>query len=177
MGFYSLMKTISQIFLSVAVLLVFLFLSVCAGAAVPVEHTYLMYVGTYTEDGSKSTGIYAYRYDPATAEITSAGLAAETVNPSFLAVHPNHRFLYAVNEVGNYKGQKSGAVSAFAIDRVAGKLTLLNQVASKAPDPSYIILDKTGTYALLATYTWATLPLFPVAEDGRLGEASAFVQH
>src|SRR5258708_35503951 len=177
MGFYSLMKTISQIFLSVAVLLVFLFLSVCAGAAAPVEHSYLMYVGTYTEDGSKSKGIYAYRYDPATAEITSAGLAAETVNPSFLAVHPNHRFLYAVNEVGNYKGQKSGAVSAFAIDRVAGKLTLLNQGACKGADPCYIIVDKTGKYVLLANYTGGSVAVFPVAEHGRLGEASAFVQH
>src|SRR5258708_15156476 len=174
MGFYSLMKTISQIFLSVAVLFVILLLGVCAGAAAPVEHSYLMYVGTYTEDGSKSKGIYAYRYDPATAEITSAGLAAETVNPPFLAVHPNHRFLYAVNEVGNYKGQKSGAVSAFAIDRVAGKLTLLNQVASKGADPCYIIVDKTGKYVLLANYTGGSVAVFPVAEDGRLGEAPAF---
>jgi 6-phosphogluconolactonase len=171
------MKATQQSLHTIALLLAFLLMSVCAGAAVPVEHTYLMYVGTYTEDGSKSTGIYAYRYDPATAEITSAGLAAETVNPSFLAVHPNHRFLYAVNEVGNYKGQKSGAVSAFAIDRVTGKLTLINQVASKGADPCYIIVDKTGKYVLVANYTGGSVAVFPVAEDGRLGEASAFVQH
>ena len=177
MGFYSLMKTMSQIFLSVSVLLVFLFLNVCAGIAAPAQHKYLVYVGTYTEDGSKSKGIYAYRYDPATAEITPVGLAAETINPSFLAVHPNHRFLYAVNEVGNYKGQKSGAVSAFAIDRVTGKLTLLNQVASKGADPCYIIVDKTGKYVLVANYSGGSVAVFPVAEDGRLGEASAFVQH
>jgi len=171
------MKTTQQSLRTIALLLALLLMSVCAGAAAPVEHTYLMYVGTYTEDGSKSKGIYAYRYDPATAEITSAGLAAETVNPSFLAVHPNHRFLYAVNEVGNYKGQKSGAVSAFAIDRVTGKLTLINQVASKGADPCYIIVDKTGKYVLVANYTGGSVAVFPVAEDGRLGEASAFVQH
>ncbi len=176
MRFYSEMKTTQQSLRTIALLLALLLMSVCAGAAAP-EHTYLMYVGTYTEDGSKSKGIYAYRYDPATAEITSAGLAAETVNPSFLAVHPNHRFLYAVNEVGNYKGQKSGAVSAFAIDRVTGKLTLINQVASKGADPCYIIVDKTGKYVLVANYTGGSVAVFPVAEDGRLGEASAFVQH
>jgi len=105
------------------------------------------------------------------------GLAAETINPSFLAVHPNHRFLYAVNEVTTFKGQKSGAVSAFAIDRATGKLTLLNQVASKGADPCYITVDKTGKYVLVANYTGGSVAVFPVAEDGRLGEASAFVQH
>jgi len=136
-----------------------------------------MYVGTYTEDGSKSKGIYAYRFDADTSEITPIGLAAETINPSFLAVHPNHRFLYAVNETGDYKGQKSGAVSAFAIDRATGKLTLLNQVASKGADPCYIVVDKTGKYVLVANYTGGSVAVFPVMKDGKLGEASAFVQH
>jgi 6-phosphogluconolactonase len=177
MRFYSDMKATQQSRYKIALLLALLLMSVCAGASAPVERSYLMYVGTYTEDGSKSKGIYAYRYDPATSEITSAGLAAETINPSFLAVHPNHRFLYAVNEVGNYKGQKSGAVSAFAIDHATGKLTLLNQVASKGADPCYIIVDKTGKYVLVANYSGGSVAVFPVAEDGRLGEASAFVQH
>lgn len=158
-------------------LLTFIYLIVCAAVAAPAKHSYLMYVGTYTEDGSKSKGIYAYRYAPDGGAIKPIGLAAETVNPSFLAVHPNHRFLYAVNEVGNYKGEKSGAVSAFAIDHVTGKLTLLNQVASKGADPCYITVDKTGKFVLVANYTGGSVAVFPVLEDGRLGETSAFVQH
>jgi 6-phosphogluconolactonase len=177
MGFYSVMKTTSQIFRNIAVLLVFVFLIVGAGIAAPAQHKYLVYVGTYTEEGSKSKGIYVYRFDPSTAEITPVGLAAETINPSFLAVHPNHRFLYAVNEVSRYKGEKSGAVSAFAIDHATGKLTLLNQVASHGADPCYITVDKTGKYALVANYTGGSVAVFPVLGDGRLGEASAFVQH
>jgi 6-phosphogluconolactonase len=169
------MKATRQIFRSTAFLLAFLLLIVCAGAAA--KRTYLVYVGTYTEEGSKSKGIYAYRFDADTSEITPLGLVAETVNPSFLAVHPNHRFLYAVNEVGNYKGQKSGAVSAFAFDRATGKLTFLNQVTSKGADPCYITVDKTGKYVLVANYTGGSVAVFPVLEDGRLGEASAFVQH
>jgi 6-phosphogluconolactonase len=177
MGFYRGMTPIQPIFRRSAFLLIFLFLTLRTGAASPAKHKYLMYVGTYTEEGSKSKGIYVYRFDAQSAEITPVGLAAETINPSFLAVHPNHRFLYAVNEVGNYKGQKSGAVSAFTIDHATGKLTLLNQVATKGADPCYITVDKSGKNVLVANYTGGSVVVFPVLEDGRLGEASAFVQH
>jgi 6-phosphogluconolactonase len=176
------MKTTRHVFRGIAPLFPFLLLSLflvlCASAApAPNKRQFLVYVGTYTEEGSTSKGIYAYRFDPNTAELTPVGLAAETTNPSFLAVHPNHRFLYAVNEVGKYKGEKSGAVSAFAIDRTTGKLTLLNQVASRGADPCYITVDKTGKYVLVANYTGGSVVAFPVLEDGRLGEASSFIQH
>lgn len=141
------------------------------------KSTYLMYVGTYTEEGSASKGIYAYRFDPVGAKVTPLGLAAAATNPSFLAIHPNHRFLYAVNEVGNYQGQKSGGVSAFVIDRATGKLKLLNEVASKGADPCYITVDRAGKYVLVANYTGGSVAVFPILEDGRLGEAAAFLQH
>jgi 6-phosphogluconolactonase len=147
------------------------------GAAGNQKQSYFMYVGTYTQEGSTSKGIYVYRYNQANSQLTSIGLAAQTTNPSFLAVHPNHRFLYAVNEIGNYKNQKSGGVSAFAIDDVTGKLTLLNEVASGGADPCYITVDKTGKFVLVANYTGGSVSVFPVLKDGSLGEASAFVQH
>ena len=179
MGFDRAMKPTGLVFRTIAALLAFVSLAVLTRAAAPAaHHKYLMYIGTYTlEEGSTSKGVYAYRFDADTAELTPVGLAAETINPSFLAIHPNHRFLYAVNEVGNYKGQKSGGVSAFAIDRATGKLTLLNEVASKGADPCYIIVDKSGKYVLVANYSGGSVAAFPVLEDGRLGEASAFVQH
>jgi len=138
---------------------------------------YLFYVGTYTEEGSKSKGIYAYRYDAATGQVTPLGLAVETTNPSFVAPSPNGKYLYAVNEVGNYKGPNSGGVSAFSIDHATGKLTFLNEVASRGADPCYIIVDKSGKYVLVANYTGGSVAVFPVLADGKLGEASAFVQH
>jgi 6-phosphogluconolactonase len=159
----------------------FLFLFLLAGifaAAAPKKHSeYFAYIGTYTEQGSESKGIYAYRFDPETQRLTPIGLAARTINPSFLAVHPNQRFLYAVNEVSDYQGQKSGAVSAFAIDHATGKLTFLNQVASRGTDPCYITVDKTGKYVLVANYTSGSIAVFPIREDGGLGEAASFVQH
>src|SRR5258708_18160585 len=88
---------------------------------------YFVYIGTYTRQDSK--GIYAYRFHPADGKLTPIGLAGETTNPSFLAVHPNGRFLYSVSEMGN--GQQAGAVSAFRMDPQSGKLTLLNTVSSR----------------------------------------------
>ena len=149
-------------------------LSVAAGEA---HGTYIFYVGTYTEDGSKSKGIYAYRFDSETGQTMPMGLAAETTNPSFVALHPNGRFLYAVNEVGNYKGPNSGGVSAFSIDGATGKLTFMNEVPSRGADPCYITVDKTGKYVLVANYTGGSIAVFPVLPDGKLGEASAFLQH
>ena len=143
----------------------------------PVVHSkdkYLLFVGTYTQKESK--GIYAYRFDAASSELTPLGVAAETTNPSFLAIDPSHRFLYAVNEVQKYKGADSGAVSAFAINRETGKLSLLNEVASRGADPCYIALDRTGKYVLVANYTGGNVAVFPVHADGRLGESSAVLQ-
>jgi 6-phosphogluconolactonase len=158
-------------------LLLALYLLTTLAAAAEKTGKYLFYVGTYTEEGSKSKGIYAYRYDAATAQITPLGLAAEATNPSFVAPSPDGRYLYAVNEIGNYKGPNSGGVSAFSIDHATGKLTFLNEVASRGADPCYIIVDKTGKYVLVANYTGGSLAVFPVLADGKLGEASAFVQH
>jgi 6-phosphogluconolactonase len=162
---------------TVALLLAFISLTTLISFAASAKGEYLFYVGTYTEDGSKSKGVYAYRFDAATGQATPLGLAAETTNPSFVAVHPNGRFLYVVNEVGKYQGPNSGGVSAFSIDRASGKLTFLNEVASRGADPCYIIVDKNGKFVLVANYTGGSVAVFPVAADGKLGEASAFVQH
>jgi len=159
------------------VILLLIIMRSVAAASPASKEKYFVYVGTYTAEGSTSKGIYAYRYDPSGSTLTPLGLVAETTNPSFLTIHPNHRFLYAVNETGDYKGQKSGAVTAFSIDHVTGKLTQLNQVASGGADPCYITVDKTGKYVLVANYTGGSISAFPVLADGRLGEASAFIQH
>jgi 6-phosphogluconolactonase len=137
-------------------------------------HKYLMYVGTYTVRGSE--GIYAYRYDTASGQLESLGLAAKTSNPSFVAIHPNHRFLYTVNEDHDYEGQSSGAISAFSIDSKTGKLTFLNQLATRGADPCHLSFDHTGKFVLVANYTGGSMAAFPVSEEGRLGDASDFIQ-
>jgi 6-phosphogluconolactonase len=136
---------------------------------------YLFYVGTYTDHGSK--GIYAYRFDSATGESDSLGLAAESTAPSFLAIAPSGQFLYAVNEISQFNGQPTGAVSAFAIQPKTARLTLLNQVPSRGEGPAHIALDRSGKYALVSNYDRGSIAVFPLLQDGRLGEATAFVQH
>src|SRR5207253_9606817 len=102
----------------------------------PAVQKYRVYIGTYT--GGPSRGIYLLELDLASGALTSRGLAGESVNPSFLAVHPSRRFLYAVGETGDFDGQKSGAVSAFTIDAASGTLSLLNQQPSRGQGPCYV---------------------------------------
>ena len=137
---------------------------------------YFLYVGTYTAK-TTSKGIYAYAFEPATGKLTEAGVAAETPDPSFLVVHPNGKYLYSVNEGPVTDGAKHGAVTAFSIDKANGKLTQLNQVSSLGADPCFISLDKTGKYLLVANYTSGSVAVFPILEDGRIGEATTNVQH
>ena len=138
------------------------------------EHSLLGYIGTYT--GAKSKGIYSFRLDSSGA-MTPPALVAESVNPTFLAIHPNQRFLYAANETGNFGGKKSGAVSAYAIDAASGQLTLLNQQPSGGDGPCHLVVDRTGRNVLVANYGGGSVEVLPVQEDGRLGAPSAFIQH
>jgi 6-phosphogluconolactonase len=179
MRFHSGMK-ISRNFLCLAMLLATL-LPAALAAPKPApanSNQYLFYVGTYTEEkGSTSKGIYAYRYDANSGEITPLGLAAETTNPSWVVVSPNGKYLYAANEVPKYNGPNSGGLSAFSIDHGTGKLTFLNEVATRGADPCYVSIDKTGKYVLVANYTGGSVAVFPIQSDGKLGAATAFVQH
>lgn len=145
------------------------------GSAEAAQRNYLVYVGTYTEHGGK--GIYAYRFDPAAGEFAALGLAVESAEPSFLAIAESGKFLYAVNEIVKYNGQPAGAVSAFAIQATTGRLLLLNQVSSRDEGPAHITLDRSGHYALVSNYELGSIAVFPILQDGRLGEASAFVRH
>jgi len=136
---------------------------------------YWVYIGTYT--GLKSKGIYVSRLDLTAGTLSAPTLAAETASPSFLAIHPNQRFLYAANEVSDFVGKKSGAVGAFALDPKTGKLTPLNQQSSVGDGPCYLVVDKAGRNVLVANYGGGSVAVLPVGADGKLGEATAAIQH
>jgi 6-phosphogluconolactonase len=151
----------------------FAFVALFALTAVAGDYT--VFVGTYT--GPHSKGIYSFQFDPATGKFTEPQVAAETDNPSFLALDPHDHFLYAVNELESYKGTPSGAVSVFEIDPATMKLTFRQQVASLGEDPAYIAVDHTGHDVLVANYTSGNVAVFPIAKNGTLGEHSALDQH
>jgi 6-phosphogluconolactonase len=145
-----------------------------AGGAVPVPFM-PVYVGTYTDAGSR--GIYRFELDPTSGTVTTLTLAGESENPSFLALHPNGRVLYAVNEVASFGGAPTGAVSAFAIDPASGMLARLNQQPSGGADPCHVAVDRAGRNVLVANYTSGTVAILPLAPDGRLRPPSTVRRH
>jgi 6-phosphogluconolactonase len=134
-----------------------------------------VYFGTYT--GPKSKGIYVAPFDTATGKLGALRVAAETENPSFLALHPTRPLLYAVNEVDNYEGQKAGAVSAFAIDPATGDLRALSRASSRGAAPCHLVVDRSGRHVLVANYSGGSVASLPIGADGGVGPASSFVQH
>ena len=130
-----------------------------------------VYVGTYTREG-KSKGIQKLRFHE--GAIDRVELAAESENPAFLAVHPNHKFLYSVNVNGTPTAE--GHLSAFAIG-ADGELTLLNQVASKGVNPAYVQVDRTGHWLAAANFTSGSAAIFRIEPDGKLSEAIDSRQH
>ena len=132
------------------------------------------YVGTYT--GAKSKGIYVFRFNSGSGKPGPVELAAEVSSPSFLAIHPGRRFLYAVNESGA-AGKRGGAVSAFAIDEASGKLSLLDEEPSGGDGPCHIVVDSAGKNVLIANYGGGSVAALPISGDGKLGPATAFIQH
>ncbi|MBC7237411.1 MAG: lactonase family protein, partial [Chloroflexi bacterium] len=139
--------------------------------------TCFFYVGTYTRNNN-SAGIYVYRLDMLSGELTLLSDTRGVVsNPSYLAIHPQRNYLYAVSEITDYQGQPAGGVSAFAIDPKTGVLSLINQQSSGGPGPCYVSVDKTGRYALVANYSGGSVAMLPIEQDGSLLPASDFHQH
>ena len=134
-----------------------------------------VYFGTYT--GKSSQGIYRSELDLATGKLSTPVLAVAVTNPSFLAIAPNQKFVYSVGELIDANGKKGGAVNAYAIDDATGDLKLLNQQSSVGGGPCHISVDRTGKTALIANYGGGSAVALPIHPDGKLGEASGFVQH
>jgi 6-phosphogluconolactonase len=134
-----------------------------------------VFVGTYT--GGKSRGIYRLTLDPASGKLGEPELAAESENPSFLAVHPSRRFLYAVNEVGQFEGKPGGGVTSFALDTKAGSLAKLNAESTIGGGPCHLSVDHTGKTLLVANYGGGSVAAFPIGDDGRIAKATTFIQH
>jgi 6-phosphogluconolactonase len=135
----------------------------------------LVYFGTYT--GAKSKGVYVSRLNTSSGALSAPELAGAVTNPSFLAVHPARDFLYAVNEVSDYGGKPTGSVTAFAIDRLTGKLMALNQQSSNGAGPAHLVVDRSGQNVLVANYGGGSVTVLPIGQDGRLKPASAAIQH
>lgn len=151
---------------------------------------YWVYFGTYTgfvymKEGlpwgrSQSRGIYVSKFHPATGQLSKPEVAAELVNPAFLAIHPNHRFLYAVTEDPLSLGPNfdhSSYVSAYSIDAATGRLHLLNTRTTGGTSTCYLSIDKNGHYLMFANFGSSSITILRINGDGSVGEQTAFMKH
>jgi 6-phosphogluconolactonase len=167
-------------------------LLLCGRSALAQSKEFFMYSGTYTgfksvhnslpvgPGESHSKGIYVSRFNAATGELSDPQVAAEIVNPSFITISPDHRFLYAVIEDPTSVGpplDHASYVSSFEIDQKTGKLRLLNTLPSGGTSTCFISMDKTGGYVFMAHFGSGSISVLRVKEDGSLGEQTSFMQH
>ena len=134
----------------------------------------LAYVGTDTlpvDGAANGKGIYLYEMHPVSGKLSLIKLAAETVSPSWLTLHPSGRYLYAINETSDFEG-KQGSVSSFAVDRASGNLKSINVVGSGGAGPAHMSVDASGRWAYVANYSSGTISVFPILANGALGPAS-----
>ena len=134
----------------------------------------MIYIGTYTS--GKSEGIYGYQFDPQSGALTRVN-SIKSTNPSFLAIDRSKRYLYAVNEVGEYLGKPSGGVSAYVIERPNLNLRLLNEQATQGADPCHLSVDSKRKVLLVANYTGGNVAVLPIRPDGTLGMVMDVKQH
>jgi 6-phosphogluconolactonase len=134
-----------------------------------------VYISTCMEHGGD--GIYLAELDHVAGELRLVGLVAPLKKASFLAVHPNHRFLYSTCEVDDSRDSTHGAVSAFKIDAATGNLTPLNHQSSTADGPHYLSIDGEGTHVFVANYHGGGVAVLPIDADGKLRPATSTVLH
>ncbi len=134
---------------------------------------YYLLVGTYTT-GSKSEGIYVYRFNPNKGEATFVSKATGIPDPSYLCISKDQKFVYAVNET---HGDKSGALSAYSFDKKKGELTLLNSQPTGGDDPCYVSIDSTGRNVIVANYNGGNITVFKTNTDGSLLPYTQLIAH
>jgi 6-phosphogluconolactonase len=130
--------------------------------------TILAYVGAYTPNGQ---GIYLFSMDTETGTLAQIKVAAAIPSPSWIAIHPNGQYLYAVNEIANFNGTTSGSVSAFSINRTTGDLAFLNVVSSQGGGPAHLSVDPLGQFVFVANYGGGSFAVLPITSNGSLANA------
>jgi len=126
------------------------------------EHVYI---------GTSGKGIYLADFDAKSGKLSAPALVADADAPSYLTIHPDGKYLYAVKET------KDGAISGFSIDHGSGKLSPINTQSVKSAGPCYIGIDKSGRWAITANYSGGSVTVLPIAGDGKIGEATDFIQY
>jgi 6-phosphogluconolactonase len=133
------------------------------------------YIGTYTEaaNNGKAEGIYSFLFDSVTGAIEHIRLCGKTVNPSYLAIGPLGKYLYAVNEIGGVS--TGGAVSSFGIAGIDEDLRFISRKSSEGIDPCHIVVNGAETFAVVSNYSSGTVSVLPIGSDGVLSAPSQVI--
>jgi len=141
-------------------------------AQTPADYDQYLLIGTYTK--KQSEGIYIYSFNSQTGAVKPVSITTGVDNPSYLAIAPDKKHVYSVNEVGV---ERTGSVSAFAFDNATGQLQFLNKQPSGGEGPCYINTDSAGTHVVVGNYAGGSLSVLPVQADGKVGAPLQTVQH
>ena len=133
------------------------------------------FVGSYAS--AHYPGIFSLAFDTESGELTDMQSFKGVECPSFLVVHPNGRWLYAVSETGNGDLNLSGSVWAFDINQDSMDIRPINRQSTQGDWPCHAVLDRTGRWLATTNYGTGNAAIFPILSDGRLGRLTALVQH
>jgi len=151
-------------------------------ASAPAAQAARAYICTYTVDpnaptpSGKGEGIYMVHLDDATGAPSGLKLVAMSVSPSWITMSKDHKFLYAVHEIASYGPNKSGSITAYAVDSASGALKQLNVVDSGGSIPCYVSIHPSGKFLLVANYTGGSYSVTRIKPDGSLGETTDIVK-
>ncbi len=129
----------------------------------------IAYVGANTDRGK---GIHMFYLNPSDGTLTPWKILTGIRNPSSLALHPNKKYMYAVNEIPNYNAAGHGSVTAISVDSATGDLTIMNVVSSQGGGPAHLSVDPSGKWVFVANYGAGSVAVLPIMANGSLGEAT-----
>jgi 6-phosphogluconolactonase len=152
-----------------------LFLASAETTVIAADAREWVYFGTYGQ--GPNDGVFVAELDTATGNVSEPRLAGRAINPSFIALHPDRRHLYAVDEVSTFGGRRTGGVAAFLIAPDTGFLTRINEQSSRGAGPCHLSVDKAGKHVLVANYDGGSVAVLPIDERGALKPASSVIQH
>ena len=133
--------------------------------------TYL-FTGTYT-DGKPDNGIYIYQFNNKTGDLTLSSTSQNLINPSYLNLSPDGKYLYACTDT---KLPKHGSVTAFKIDSINGSVSFINKQSSEGENPVYVAVHKSNKFVVTGNYSGGNVSVFSTNTDGSLNAAVQTIQ-
>ena len=144
------------------------------------ENKHTLFIGTYTlKEGhvdGKGEGLYVYQMDKNTGELSYVKTSEEIISPSYLTVHPNGKWVYAVNEF-NGGEEEFASVTALSFDPITADLRYETQANTLGQYPCHVSLDNSGNFVMVANYVGGSLAVFPINEEGWVTESSSYIKH